>query len=69
MSLAPEASVGRGPHQPVVTRRTDKVRVLVTVLVGLVVVLMVLTELCLWQSAALRRRIQAALPPDEEEER
>jgi hypothetical protein len=34
--------------------------------VGLVVVLMVLTELCLLQSAALRRRIKAALPPEEE---
>lgn len=67
MSLAPEASVGRGPYQRVVTGRTDKVRVLVMVLVGLVVVLMVLTELCLLQSAALRRRIKAALPPEEEE--
>jgi hypothetical protein len=45
----------------------DKVRVLVMVLVGLVVVLMVLTELCLLQSAALRRRIEAALPPEEDE--
>ena len=42
-------------------------RVLVTVLVGLVVVLAVLTELCLLQSAALRRRIEAALPPEEDE--
>jgi hypothetical protein len=67
MSLAPEASVGRGRYQPVVTGRTDKVRVLVMVLVGLVVVLMVLTELCLLQSAALRRRIKAALPPEEEQ--
>ena len=57
MSLAPEASVGRGPYQPVVTGRTDTVRVLV----------MVLTELCLLQSAALRRRIKAALPPEEEQ--
>jgi hypothetical protein len=67
MSLAPEASVGRGRYQPVVTGRTDTVRVLVMVLVGLVVVLLVLTELCLLQSAALRRRIKAALPPEEEE--
>jgi hypothetical protein len=43
------------------------VRVLVMVLVGLVVVLVVLTELCLLQSAALRRRIKAALPPEEDE--
>jgi hypothetical protein len=43
------------------------VRVLVTVLVGLVVVLAVLTELCLLQAAALRRRIKAALPPEEDE--
>jgi hypothetical protein len=67
MSLAPEASVGRGRYQPVVTGRTDKVRVLVLVLVGLVIVLVVLTELCLLQSAALRRRIKAALPPEEEQ--
>jgi hypothetical protein len=66
MSLALEASVGRGRYQPVVTGRTDEVRVLVMVLVGLVVVLLVLTELCLLQSAALRRRIKAALPPEEE---
>jgi hypothetical protein len=67
MSLAPEASVGRGRYQPVVTGRTDKVPVLVLVLVGLVVVLVVLTELCLLQSPALRRRIKAALPPEEEQ--
>jgi hypothetical protein len=42
------------------------VRVLVTVLVGLVIVLVVLTELCLLQASALRRRIKAALPPEEE---
>jgi hypothetical protein len=35
--------------------------------VGLVVVLVVLTELCLLQSAALRRRIKEALPPEEEQ--
>lgn len=44
-------------------------RVLVTVLVGLVIVLAVLTELCLLQAAAMRRRIRAALPPEDEEER
>ena len=67
MSSAPEASVGRRRYQPVVTGRTDKVPALVLVLVGLVVVLVVLTELCLLQSAALRRRIKAALPPEEEQ--
>jgi hypothetical protein len=45
------------------------VRVLVTVLVGLVIVLAVLTELCLLQAAAMRRRIRASLPPEDEEER
>ena len=44
-------------------------RVLVVVLVGLVVVLAVLTELCLLQGAAMRRKIRAALPPEEEEDR
>jgi hypothetical protein len=43
------------------------VRVLVTVLVGLVIVLAVLTELCLLQASAMRRRIRAALPPEDEE--
>jgi hypothetical protein len=45
------------------------VRVLVVVLIGLVVVLAVLTELCLLQAAVMRRKIKAALPPDEEEHR
>lgn len=44
-------------------------RVLVVVLIGLVVVLAILTELCLLQAAAMRRRIKAALPPEEGEER
>jgi hypothetical protein len=39
------------------------VRVLVVVLIGLVVVLAVLTELCLLQAAVMRRKIKAALPP------
>lgn len=42
-------------------------RVLVLVLVGLVVVLMVLAELCLLQAAAMRRRIRNALPPEEDQ--
>jgi len=45
------------------------VRAIVIVLIGLVVVLAVLTELCLLQAAAMRRRIKAALPPEEGEER
>jgi hypothetical protein len=43
------------------------VRVLVIVLVGLVVTLAVLGELCLLQAAAMRRRLRAALPPEDEE--
>jgi hypothetical protein len=45
------------------------VRVLVAVLVGLVVVLAILSELCLLQAAAMRRKIRAALPPEEDEDR
>ena len=43
----------------------------VVVLIGLVVVLAVLGELCLLQAATLRRRVRAVLPPEEgdEEER
>jgi hypothetical protein len=44
------------------------VRVFVVVLIGLVVVLAVLTEVCLLQAAALRRKVRAVLPPDEREE-
>jgi hypothetical protein len=33
-----------------------------------VVVLAVLTEVCLLQAAALRRRVRAVLPPDDERE-
>jgi hypothetical protein len=42
------------------------VRVLVAVLIGLVVVLAILTELCLLQAAAMRRKVRAVLPPEEE---
>jgi hypothetical protein len=45
------------------------VRVLVAVLIGLVVVLAILTELCLLQAAAMRRKVRAALPPEEDERR
>ena len=41
-------------------------RVLVAVLVGLVVVMAVLTELCLLQAAAMRRKVRKALPPEDE---
>jgi hypothetical protein len=44
-------------------------RVFVAVLIGLVVVLAVLTELCLLQAAAMRRKVRAALPPSDERER
>jgi hypothetical protein len=45
------------------------VRVLVVVLIGLVVVLAILTELCLLQAAAMRRKVKAVLPPEEDENR
>jgi hypothetical protein len=44
------------------------VRVLVAVLIGLVVVLAVLTELCLLQAAAMRRRVRSVLPPEKDED-
>jgi hypothetical protein len=39
------------------------VRVFVMVLIGLVVVLAILTELCLLQAAAMRRKLRAASLP------
>jgi hypothetical protein len=45
------------------------VRVLVAVLIALVVVLAILSELCLLQAAAMRRKVKAALPPEEDEDR
>ena len=60
---------GRATYQAAVTRRLEQVRVLVVVLLGLVVVLAVLTELCLLQAAAMRRRIRAVLPPEDGEDR
>lgn len=46
-------------------------RVFVVVLIGLVVVLAVLAELCLLQAVTLRRKVRAVLPPEDgdEEER
>ena len=44
-------------------------RVLVMVLIGLVVVLAVLTEVCLLQAASMRRKVRAILPPEDEEDR
>jgi hypothetical protein len=38
------------------------VRVFVVVLIGLVVVLAVLTEVCLLQAASLRRKVRSVLP-------
>ena len=43
-------------------------RVFVVVLIGLVVVLAVLTEVCLFQAAALRRKVRGVLPPGDERE-
>jgi hypothetical protein len=45
----------------------EPVRVFVVVLVGLVVVLAVLGEVCLLQAAALRRKVRSVLPPEEED--
>jgi hypothetical protein len=45
------------------------VRVFVMVLIGLVVVLAVLTEVCLLQAASMRRKVRAVLPPEDEEDR
>ena len=42
-------------------------RVLVVVLVGLVVLLAILCEVCLLQAADLRRRVRAVLPPEDED--
>ncbi|HEX4908009.1 MAG TPA: hypothetical protein VFW32_05410 [Actinomycetes bacterium] len=50
------------------TEEGGAVRVFVVVLVGLVVVLAVLTELCLLQAATLRRKVRAVLPPEEGDE-
>ena len=44
-------------------------RVLVVVLLGLVVVLAILTELCLLQAVSMRRKIRAVLPPEDQEGR
>lgn len=44
-------------------------RVLVVVLLGLVVVLAALSELCLLQAASMRRKIRAVLPSEEGEDR
>jgi hypothetical protein len=45
------------------------VRVFVMVLIGLVVVLAVLVEVCLLQAASMRRKVRAVLPPEDEEDR
>jgi hypothetical protein len=60
---------GREPYQAAVTGRSGTVRVLVVVLLGLVVVLAALTELCLLQAASMRRKMRAVLPPEEGEDR
>ncbi len=43
-------------------------RVFVVVLIGLVVVLAILTEVCLLQAASMRRKVRAVLPPPEDGE-
>jgi len=46
----------------------EPVRVFVVVLIGLVVVLAVLSEVCLLQAASMRRKVQSVLPPSEDSE-
>ena len=48
------------------TTKGGTVRVFVVVLIGLVVVLAVLTEVCLLQAASMRRKVRSALPPPED---
>lgn len=43
-------------------------RVFVVVLIGMVVALAVLTEVCLLQAASMRRKVRAVLPPPEDGE-
>jgi hypothetical protein len=43
-------------------------RLFVAVLIGLVVLLAILAELCLLQAAAMRRKIRAVLPPEDGKE-
>jgi hypothetical protein len=50
------------------TKEAERVRVFVVVLIGLVVVLAVLIEVCLLQAASMRRKVQAVLPPAEDGE-
>jgi hypothetical protein len=50
-------------------KEVDDVRVLVVVLLGLVVVLAALTEVCLLQAASMRRKLRAVLPPEDAEDR
>jgi hypothetical protein len=67
--VSDERSRGRERYQAAVTRRLTTVRVLVVVLLGLVVVLAALTELCLLQAASMRRKLRAVLPPEDTEDR
>ena len=48
------------------TTKGGTVRVFVVVLIGLVVVLAVLTEVCLLQAASMRRKVRSVLPPPED---
>src|SRR5215211_1143855 len=64
----PKCSKGRRTYQAVVTTKGGTVRVFVVVLIGLVVVLAVLTEVCLLQAASMRRKVRSALPPPEDGE-
>ena len=48
------------------TTKGGTVRVFVVVLIGLVVVLAVLTEVCLLQAASMRRKVRSVLPPAED---
>jgi hypothetical protein len=69
VSLTPEAFRLAANLPASSDKEVVPVRAIVIVLIGLVVVLAVLTELCLLQAAAMRRKVRAVLPPDEEEDR
>jgi hypothetical protein len=68
-TLSAEVFEARRTYQAAVTRRVEPVRVFVVVLIGLVVVLAILTEVCLLQAASMRRKVRAVLPPPEDGEK
>jgi hypothetical protein len=68
ITFRPKCSKGRRTYQAVMTKEAEPVRVFVVVLIGLVVVLAVLIEVCLLQAASMRRKVKAVLPPPEDGE-